>query len=118
MSLSAAARVIRGPGVPFAATLQSAPLVAFHAAAYACIPLGGGRPMCVGYAFSMAFLQIALAVILQRFRLSLEDGARIDRTYRVTIATKFGMPMRLHPKGARVAPTRPRGTIREMVDLN
>jgi cytochrome P450 len=84
---------------------------------YAYTPFGGGRRLCIGYAFSMTFLRIAVAMILQRFGVSLAAGARIDRTYQVTIAPQFGMPMRIHPKGAHVTPVRPRGTIREMIDL-
>ena len=85
---------------------------------YEYLPFGGGRRMCVGYAFSMTLLRIAVAMIVQRFNLSLASGARIDRSYQVTIAPKFGMPLQLHARGTWVEPVRPCGTIREMVDLD
>jgi cytochrome P450 len=60
---------------------------------YAYIPFGGGPRLCIGYAFSMTFLRIALPVILQTFNPIVSTGGEIDRTYQVTIAPKYGMPM-------------------------
>lgn len=85
---------------------------------YAYIPFGGGPRLCIGYAFSMTFLRIALPIILQRFNLALAPGTRIDRTYQVTIAPKYGMPMVVQAKGTRSKPIRPEGTIHDMVALD
>jgi cytochrome P450 len=85
---------------------------------YAFIPFGGGPRLCIGYAFSMTFLRIALAVILQKFGLSLAPGTKIDRAYQITMAPKDGMPMVLHGAGERIKPVRPQGTIHDMVQLD
>jgi len=84
---------------------------------YAYLPFGGGPRMCIGYAFSMTMLRITLAMILQRYRLSLVPGARIDRKYAVTLSPKYGMPMMVHKQDRQFAKEIPRGNIHEMVDL-
>jgi hypothetical protein len=65
----------------------------------------------------MTVLQITLAVVLQRYRLSLVPGARIDRTYAVTLSPKYGMPMIVRKQDGRLTRGVPRGNINEMVDL-
>lgn len=84
---------------------------------YAYLPFGGGPRMCIGYAFSMTMLRITLAMILQRYRLSLVPGARIDRKYAVTLSPKYGMPMMVHKQDRQFTKEIPRGNIHEMVDL-
>jgi cytochrome P450 len=84
---------------------------------YAYLPFGGGPRMCIGYAFSMTVLRITLAMILQRYRLSLVPGARIDRNYAVTLSPKYGMPMMVHKQDRQFTREIPRGDIHEMVDL-
>jgi hypothetical protein len=56
-------------------------------------------------------------MILQRYRLALQPGARIDRHLRITLAPRHGMPMSVLPPDRLPAPNWPRGNIREMVDL-
>jgi cytochrome P450 len=85
---------------------------------YAYIPFGGGPRVCIGHAFSRTFLRVALPVILQRVSLSLAPGTRIDRSYRVTIAPKYGMPMRVQANGTTTRPIRPTGTIHDIVELS
>ncbi len=84
---------------------------------YAYLPFGGGPRMCIGYAFSMTMLRITLAMILQRYRLSLVPGARIDRKYAVTLSPKYGMPMMVHKQDRQFTKEIPRGNIHDMVDL-
>ena len=84
---------------------------------YAYIPFGGGPRLCIGYSFSMTLLRITLAIVLQRFQLSLAPEARIDRKYQVTIAPKYGMPMIVRPKGEVFRRVVPRGAIHDTVDL-
>jgi cytochrome P450 len=66
----------------------------------------------------MTLLRISLAIILQRFRLALVPGARVERKYQVTVAPKSGMPMIVHPKGYMIKRVVPRGPIHDTVDLN
>ena len=85
---------------------------------YEYLPFGGGPRMCIGATFALFEIKIALAMILQRYRLELAPRARIDRRLRITLSPKHGMPMRLLPPDRTPALNRPRGDIREMVDLN
>jgi cytochrome P450 len=84
---------------------------------YAYLPFGVGPRMCIGYAFSMTVLRITLAMILQRYRLSLVPGARIDRKVAITLSPKYGMPMTVHNQDRQFTKQMPRGNIHETVDL-
>ena len=66
----------------------------------------------------MIEIKIVLAMILQRYRLTLRPGARIDRHMRVTLSPKYGMPMILAPQDRRFTRSDPVGNIHEMVDLS
>jgi cytochrome P450 len=85
---------------------------------YAYFPFGAGSRMCIGYEFSMMLLRICLAMIVQRFRLSLTQGARIDRKFAVTLSPKHGIPMTVHRQDGQFTQVLPAGNIHEMVDLN
>jgi cytochrome P450 len=84
---------------------------------YEYLPFGAGPRMCIGATFALFEIKIALALILQRCRLELRPGARIDRRIRITLSPQHGMPMAVLPAGHRIAPLRPRGNINEMVAL-
>jgi cytochrome P450 len=84
---------------------------------YAYLPFGAGPRMCVGATFAMQTLKIALAVILQRFRLEVVPDARIDRQVTTTLWPRHGLPMRLHRQDRGFTSTPVCGNIHEMVDL-
>ena len=84
---------------------------------YAYLPFGGGPRMCIGTSFALLEIKIALAMIVQRFALALERGARIDRRLRITLAPRQGMPMVVFAHDRALPINRPRGNIREMVEL-
>jgi hypothetical protein len=65
----------------------------------------------------MQALKLSTAMILQRFRISLLPGTRIDRNVRVTMSPKQGLPVVLHPPDRRFEAVPVRGNVREMVDL-
>jgi cytochrome P450 len=82
-------------------------------------PFSAGPRMCIGAAFALLEIKIVLAILLQRFRLELEPGARVDRRVAITMAPKHGMPMRLHrADGAWKRDPSVRGDIRELVHLD
>lgn len=84
---------------------------------YEYMPFGAGPHMCIGATFAMMEISIVLAMILQRYRLELRPGARIDRHVRLTLSPKQGMPMIIRPRDQAVRPQAVRGNIREMVEL-
>jgi cytochrome P450 len=91
--------------------------LAENPAPYAYIPFSGGARLCIGAAFATMEMKIVLPMILQRFRLEVPPGARIDRSARGTLATKHGMPMLIWPQDGRLAKSHVVGNIHEMVEL-
>jgi cytochrome P450 len=84
---------------------------------YQYLPFGGGPRMCIGASFALLEIKIALATIVQRYSLALRPGARIDRRLRITLSPLQGMPMIVLPPDSAPPLNRPRGNIREMVEL-
>ncbi len=84
---------------------------------YEYLPFGAGPRLCVGYSFAMATMQVALAMIVRRFRLRVVPGSRIDRLVRVTMGPRRGLPMSVHPQDRRFEAAAVRGNIHEMADL-
>ena len=91
--------------------------LAINPSVYEYLPFGAGPRMCIGATFALFEIKIALALILQRYRLELRPGARIDRRLRITLSPQHGMPMVVLPPDRSVAPQRPRGNVNEMVAL-
>jgi cytochrome P450 len=60
---------------------------------YAYIPFGAGPRSCVGAPFAMMEIKTVLAMALQRFRLDLIGGQRIEATVRTTLQPKYGIRM-------------------------
>jgi cytochrome P450 len=84
---------------------------------YEYLPFGAGPHACIGSAFALLEIKIVLAMILQRYRLTIQPGARIDRQLRVTLSPKHGMPMVVAAQDRQFRRTEVRGDIHEMVDL-
>lgn len=84
---------------------------------YEYLPFGAGPYSCIGYNFAMAVIKISLSMILQRFRLSVVPGSRIDRLVQITMRPKFGMPMTIHHQDRQFRSVPVRGNIHEMVKL-
>jgi cytochrome P450 len=85
-------------------------------------PFSAGPRMCIGAAFATMEIKIALAMLLQRFRLERTPKARIDRRVAITMAPKHGLPMRIRANdGAWAAARRSlpavRGNIHEILEL-
>ncbi|MEM6793475.1 MAG: cytochrome P450 [Acidobacteriota bacterium] len=87
--------------------------------AFEYMPFGAGARLCLGASFGMIQLRVIIALILQRYRLSVVEGTRIDLDTNVVIGPKGPMPMRITPQDHRFedSPARVGGYIREMVDL-
>lgn len=84
---------------------------------YEYLPFSAGPRMCIGAAFSMQALKISLAMIMQKFRLTVVPGTRIDRTNRITMDPRNGLPMMIFANDRKFAASEVTGQIREMVTL-
>jgi cytochrome P450 len=67
----------------------------------AYVPFGGGSRMCIGMRFGLAEVGIIAASILERFRLELVPGYRLQTRQMPTIGPKHGLPV--IPRAARGA---------------
>jgi cytochrome P450 len=68
----------------------------------AYVPFGGGSRTCIGMRFGLAEVGVIAAAILERFRLELAPGYRLETRQMPTIGPKHGMPM--VPRAARSGP--------------
>ncbi len=84
---------------------------------YEYLPFGGGPRVCIGRAMALMMMKVTLAMVVQRWRLEMAPGARVDRVVKVTLGPKHGMPMIVHPPNGRFEAIPVKGNIHEMVDL-
>jgi cytochrome P450 len=84
---------------------------------YAYLPFSAGPRFCIGRSLAMMMMKVALAMILQRWRLTVVPGARIDRSVKVAMGPLRGLPMSIHKQDHRFQSVRVSGDIHEMVDL-
>jgi cytochrome P450 len=62
---------------------------------FAYLPFGGGPRQCIGMGFASMEAQMLLARIVQRFRLELLPGHRVEPEPVVTLRPRGGLPMRV-----------------------
>jgi cytochrome P450 len=62
---------------------------------YAYFPFGGGPRQCIGNYFALIEAQLILAMILQRYRLTLAPGWRVEPEPLITLRPKGGLWMNL-----------------------
>jgi cytochrome P450 len=84
---------------------------------YEYLPFSAGPRMCVGAAFAPMEIKIVLAMLLQRYRLSIPDGTIIQAQVRITLSPATGLPMVIAPRDRPVRAAQVRGNILTMVDL-
>jgi cytochrome P450 len=85
---------------------------------YAYLPFGAGSRMCLGTTLATVVIKMTLATLLQRFRLSVVPGSRIDaRVQSTMLMPSAEVPMRVHrPDGAFVS-VPVTGNIHQLVEL-
>ncbi|MBV9786787.1 MAG: cytochrome P450 [Chloroflexi bacterium] len=82
---------------------------------YEFLPFSAGPHMCIGWAFAMQELRIVLAMLMQRYRLSIVPGTKLGVDIRMT--PRPAMPMRIYPQDRQFQRVSVRGNIHKLVDL-
>ncbi len=87
---------------------------------YSYLPFGAGAHVCLGASFAIMTMKIAIAMILQRYRLSIVPNSRIDRNVVLTLNPSQGISMRIQRQDREFQKSKAavRGNIHEMVNLN
>jgi cytochrome P450 len=82
-------------------------------------PFSVGPRMCIGATFALFEMKIVLAMLLQRYRLELPAGAKVDRFGLITLSPLGGLTMLAHPQDRQFSRGvgGARGSVREMVEL-
>lgn len=62
---------------------------------FAYLPFGAGPRRCIGSGFATTEAVIILAMVVQRFRLRLKRGHRVEPLAQISLRPRHGMPMRL-----------------------
>ncbi len=82
---------------------------------YEYLPFSAGRHMCIGASFATQEMKVVLAMLLQRYRLSVIPNARISSN--VSMRPAHGMPMRVFPQDRQFQRVPVGGTIHELIDF-
>jgi cytochrome P450 len=85
---------------------------------YEYLPFGAGPRRCLGATFALMELKLVLPIILQRYRLEVPDGTRVDRGGTILSFPKKGLPIRLHIQDRNFARAHIKGNIHDLLDLN
>lgn len=64
----------------------------------AFMPFGGGQRMCIGNNFALIEGQMLLAMMVQAFDFTLQEGYKPELDLAITLRPKHGLPMRLSPR--------------------
>jgi cytochrome P450 len=62
---------------------------------FAYFPFGGGRRQCIGASFAMTEARLILAAVIQRFRMELAAGQKVEPYASVTLRPKEGIQVTL-----------------------
>lgn len=68
---------------------------------YTYFPFGGGARRCIGAPLAELEIQVAVAMVLQRFRLTPQPGHPIDEHSLISLRPRFGLPMTISPRKTR-----------------
>ncbi|BAZ10146.1 cytochrome P450 [Calothrix sp. NIES-4071] len=66
---------------------------------FAYLPFSGGSRICIGNAFAMMQMRINIAMILQRFKLTVPFDYELQPFFNFNTRPKNGLPMTIHARG-------------------
>lgn len=83
---------------------------------YEYFPFSAGPRRCLGAEFAMLEIKIALAILLQRYKLTLLPGQRIDRVGITGTLPKYGIKARVDKQDHKFEKAGVRGNIHRLVE--
>jgi cytochrome P450 len=84
---------------------------------YQYMPFSAGARLCLGAVFAMTELKLALARIVQRYRLAVVPGTRLDPILHLVLRPRTGLPMVPHVQDGVFCRAPMRGNILKLIDL-
>lgn len=81
------------------------------------LPFGLGPHSCLGRPFALLEMKIVLSIILQRFRLSVVDGTKVDGRIKISLVPSAGLPVTVGPPGRDRTRATVHGNVRTAVEL-
>lgn len=82
---------------------------------YEYLPFGAGSHFCLGMRFAMMELKLVLSSLVQKYRVEVRPGARVDRLFRMALVPRGAMPLLINKQDRNFRRTRVSGNINEMV---
>lgn len=84
---------------------------------YEYIPFGAGPRMCLGMSFALMEVKVVIASLLQRYRLELPEGLRVDCKETFALQPKRPLMMTVRPQDRQFKLTKVKGNIHHLLDL-
>ncbi len=84
---------------------------------YAYLPFGAGPRKCIGATYSKFVIKLAVAMIFKKYRLTVQPDSVINRSIKIILFPKRGIPMQIHPQDNQFRTTPITGNIREMIEF-
>jgi cytochrome P450 len=81
------------------------------------MPFSAGPRACIGTIFAMQAMKISISMILQRFRVQVVPGAKVERVVRVTMRPRYGIPIKIFAQDRKFTRSDVRGNMCELVDM-
>ena len=85
---------------------------------YEYIPFDAGPRTCIGATFAMMEIKLVLAILLQRFQLTMAPDAKVDYQMKITLSPKHGLPVMVARRNEPFIKHDVSGTIHKIIDLN
>ena len=88
-----------------------------HPSPFAYMPFGAGPRKCIGATYSKFVIKLAIAMIFKRYRLTVAPETTINRSVKIILFPRRGIPMIVSRQDGRFQRAAVGGNINEMVDM-